>query len=146
MTYSGDPSDSYLDAVRDKIGDISNNASTEFLTDEEIEYELSQAGDSVLLAAYKCCRKIAARYAIQFDKEISKMGLSKSQIFDHFTKLSKIYETEYRASGFTIAVPTTIKRTLDAVTMPTRLEYSDESRADWPLGDDDLDSDETEWQ
>lgn len=59
-SYGGDPSESPRDAVRYKIGDT--DETDPMLSDEEVDYELSD-GTDVQTAAMACVRRLIARFA-----------------------------------------------------------------------------------
>jgi hypothetical protein len=67
-TYSGDPSSSPKDAVRFEIPDTEE--ASPLLQDEEIEYALTQEGESVLAAAAHCCEQLARKLSLQADTAI----------------------------------------------------------------------------
>jgi hypothetical protein len=62
VAYSGDPSDSPLDAVRFYLQDTSNDVSTELLSDAEINFLLAQYTNPMMAAAYGAL-SLAMRYA-----------------------------------------------------------------------------------
>jgi len=75
-TYTGDPAHCPIDAVRLELG---KEISLELLTDDEISYNLSNAKDSVLLAASFCAETIAGIYADRVDKSMGGSSVSLSQ-------------------------------------------------------------------
>ncbi len=75
-TYTGDPSNCPIDAVRLEIG---KEVSVQYLTDDEVSYNLSKAGDNVLLAAAYCAETIAGIFADKVDKSMGGSSVSMSQ-------------------------------------------------------------------
>ncbi len=84
-TYSGDPSASSREAVRYMIGDT--NYSDQLLSDQEIDYQLTQSG-SIAIAASDCCLAIAARFARCIDKSVGSLSRTFSQKHQHYLQLS----------------------------------------------------------
>ena len=74
-SYVG-PSTSDKDEVRYRIGDTNTN--DQQLSDEEIEFELTQTG-GVLAAAIECCRALQAKYSRMVDKSVDGLRMSYSQ-------------------------------------------------------------------
>jgi len=93
-TYSGDPTASDLDGVRFLVGDVDEDE--QLLSDEEIEYLLSQYSDSRMAAA-RAARAIAARFARQVDERVGDMALTLSQRVRHFTALADELESRVGA-------------------------------------------------
>jgi hypothetical protein len=62
-TYSGNPAASDKDAVRHLLGDT--NEDDQQLSDEEIEWEIDNAGGSVRTAASRAARSLGSRYSLQ---------------------------------------------------------------------------------
>lgn len=83
-TYSGDPGLSQKDEVRFLVGDTDPNE--QLVTDEEIEYALSQEG-SVRAAAVVVCESIQASLAKRVDKAAGAVRVSLSQKAEHYAKL-----------------------------------------------------------
>jgi len=67
-SYTGNPADSMKDAVRFLINDTDTN--DQLLSNEEIQWCISQAGDSVYQSAHDACYAIASHF--------SRMATSKS--------------------------------------------------------------------
>lgn len=74
-TYSGDPASSSKDAVRFWISD---RAAPWQLTDEEINYTLTQYPNA-LLAAAAIANELAMKWALYVDKSVGDLRLSYSQ-------------------------------------------------------------------
>lgn len=103
MSYDDD-SGLARDDVRDLVGDVSGDTDLEFLSDEEIDKELTRASDNVFLAASRCAGKIASRYAISTNFSIGGKSKSKGDIFLHFKQMEKDLKAQYteaRMGSFT---------------------------------------------
>lgn len=108
-TYSGDPTSSLLDAVRYTIGDTIET--DPLLQDEEVQYELTQAGSNVLQAAVRCCEAIAAKFARLADSTMGQTSINASQKYAQYTALAShlrrkaaIKATPYSGSTDTVAI------------------------------------------
>lgn len=89
-SYSGNPNNSSLDAVRFLIGDtISTDPQ---LQDEEINYELSEE-NNVYLAAIACAQALAAKFARLVDKAVDSFRISYSQRQAHYLALANSLTT-----------------------------------------------------
>lgn len=95
-SYSEDPSNSPLDAVRHLIGDTIQ--SDPLLSDEAIQYELTQSGGNVLRAAVKCCEAIASKFARLANSTIGKTSIQATAKFEQYTKKAK--ELRRRVVGY----------------------------------------------
>lgn len=102
-SYSGDPTASELDAVRDKIGDTDDSAWQ--LSDEEIQSEIDGSGGSVLMAASRCARKIAARYSRKVTKSIGRTSINYSDLAKQYFALATELEDEAKSGGSYVAAP-----------------------------------------
>ena len=76
MPYGGDPSASFVDAVRYLIGDT---GTTELVSDAEINYLRSTVGDNVLAVAAEAARNLSHKYAALVDQTVGKISVSYSQ-------------------------------------------------------------------
>lgn len=86
FTYSGDPSDSNRDAVRFLVRDT--NEATAQLSDEEIEWMLSENGNNVYLAAVQSVDYIANTYATQArSRTVGALSISYEARADEYRKL-----------------------------------------------------------
>lgn len=102
-SYSGDPSESALDAVRYKIQDIDlEDLDDWLLSDEEIEYELAQAGNSVLKAAANCAETIAGRFSKKVTKQTAGDRIDYSDLAKQYYALAEALREQ--ASKTKIAV------------------------------------------
>jgi hypothetical protein len=75
-TYTGDPAGRPIDAVRLELG---KTVSLKYLTDSEISYNLTRAGNNVLLAASYSAETIAGMCADKADKSMGGSSVSWSQ-------------------------------------------------------------------
>lgn len=91
MTYGGAPASSTLDAVRMLIGDTSNVAATEYLTDNEVNYFVNNNAN-VYLAAADACRALAAQFALKIDRSALGISDTVSNAADHFLALARRLE------------------------------------------------------
>ncbi len=84
-TYTGDPANVPVDAVRLELG---REASLSLVTDSEIEYNLARASGNALLAASYCAETIAGMYAGLADKSMGGSSVSLSQKAEGWRKKS----------------------------------------------------------
>jgi len=75
-TYTGDPANVPMDAVRFELG---KQSSLGLITDKEIQYNLGLAKGNALLAASFCAETIAGLYAGMVDKSMGGSSASMSQ-------------------------------------------------------------------
>ncbi len=88
FNYSGDPSNSNLDAVRFLIGDTTSPGD---LQDAEIIY-LVAAYATVGLAALAATRTLVSKFATTVDKSVGDLKISASQKFKHYLALIPVME------------------------------------------------------
>lgn len=74
--YTNNPSARPIDAVRLELG---KDLSLALLTDSEISYNLTRAGNNKILAAAFCAENIAGQYASLVDKSMGNSSVSLSQ-------------------------------------------------------------------
>lgn len=84
-SYSGDPSESDLNEVRFLVGDT--DSTDQLLTDEEIEWALTEESNTILVAA-KLARALAAKYSRKVDKSVGDLKISYSQLSKQFSSLA----------------------------------------------------------
>ena len=84
-TYGNDPENSERDAVRLLVGDTNTN--DQLVTDEEVQYALSQSRTVPGAAAFTC-RAIAAIFARDVDLDMSGASYSESQRVEHYRDLA----------------------------------------------------------
>ena len=86
MPYTHDPKNSTTDAVRLYIGDTDNE--NPLLSDYEIEFALTQAGNVTIDAAIVCCKLLSAQHAGKVDTTIESVSVKHSQLSEKYTKLA----------------------------------------------------------
>lgn len=84
-TYSGNPSNSTLDAVRFIIGDTDTN--DQLLSNEEINYYVAEHG-SVLRIASESARAIAAKFARYMSRSIGGLSADFSAKYRQYLELA----------------------------------------------------------
>ena len=90
-TYTGDPSDSDLDAVRFLVGDT--DSEQQLASNEEILYAISQNAIQQKAAAI-VCRAIAARFSTKASFSVGEMSKSCSDISKAFADRAKELEAD----------------------------------------------------
>lgn len=85
-TYTGDPADRPIDAVRLYLGDT---AAPFALTDEEITWFLATAEDDALAAALLGAGAMAARFSQLVDSTVGDIQKSYSQRYKHFAEVAE---------------------------------------------------------
>ena len=86
FTYSGDPLNSDLDAIRFEIGDTLDKQ--HLVEDAEILYALDKEG-TVLKAAARICEGLAARFASREDFRGATIQTSKATVSSKFMQMAK---------------------------------------------------------
>jgi hypothetical protein len=127
FTYS-DPSDSDLEAVRFRIADTDSDRP--LLTDEEIEYELAEAGDDVLLASLGCAEALIAKGSHKVTKKIGQMSINYSDLVGQYTALAASLQSKIGREDMTFSVPEAGK-VADALNYPDALDTSVTEDLDW---------------
>lgn len=84
-TYSGNPGDSDLDAVRFTLGDTGPDSFV--LTDPEIQY-LIDTHSSVAAAAAEGAQSLAASYGAKADKSVGDLSIRYSDRREYYLKLA----------------------------------------------------------
>lgn len=116
-TYSGDPSASDTDWVRDKCGDVDPDAF--LLQDEEITSEILDQGN-LYVAAANCCEKIVTRVG-------------------EYTQLAMLYQKRADSLRVTAkkrqfsSAAATVGQVRDVATYPSRFEHGEEAGVTWDL-------------
>ncbi len=77
FTYSGDPSASNKDQVRFLVADT--DATSPVLSDEEINWIISECSSSIPRAALAAAEEVLSRLARQVDKSVGDLRISASQ-------------------------------------------------------------------
>ncbi len=101
-TYTGDPADRPIDAVRLYLGDTLTPFA---LTDEEIEWFLAGADDEALTAALAGARAMAARFSRLVDASVGDVQKSYSQQYKHFAEVADHLATDVDAVTAGAAAP-----------------------------------------
>lgn len=100
-TYDGAPgtdtADKRRDAVRLAIGDTDTN--DQQVTDEEIAYALSEAGNNVYSAATQMCMALSAKFARLVDSSFGPVRNSYSQKSASYRALAATLESQRIARG-----------------------------------------------
>jgi hypothetical protein len=90
-TYTN-PSTSNRDAVRFLLGDT--NTADQRVTDEEIAFALTQAGNDIYAAAAICARALSGKYATLVDTTVETVSVKYSQMRDAFATLAVRLEAQ----------------------------------------------------
>lgn len=117
VTYSDDtvetfPNSSFIDIeiVGDESGLSANISNVRFLvgdvdsssyeiSNDNISFALTQAGDDIYLAAAICARAIAAKYATSVDTKFESVSSNYSQIKDNYNALANRLEAQSKKYG-----------------------------------------------
>lgn len=106
-TYNNAPGTSSAtgrrDAVRWLVGDT--DTSDQQVTDEEVTFALSEAGDNVYSAAALVARGIAGKYARLVDNSFETVDTSYSDRQKHYQQLATKLEQEARSRGGRLGTP-----------------------------------------
>lgn len=94
-TYTGDPANSNLDAVRFLVGDT--QSADEQLQDEEINFLLAQNSDNIYSAAIHGAEAIAAKYAREMNKRVGQLWIDAAEKFKHYNALATSLREQRRA-------------------------------------------------
>lgn len=108
-TYTGDPANVPVDAVRLELG---REASLTLITDSEIEYNLTRAGGNALLAASYCAETIAGTYAGMVDKSMGGSSVSLSQKSENWRKKAAALKAMATSPSITPRASSSAARTL----------------------------------
>ncbi len=128
-TYSGDPSESALDAVRYRLQDTDEDRP--LLEDEEIEYELTEADNDVLQAALSCAEALIARGSHMVTKKISgEMTINYSDLTSQYVQLVEILQIKIRKEDLSFILPS-IKKVKDSDNYPVIFEPADVTGSMW---------------
>lgn len=101
-TYSGDPSDSDVDAVRFLVGDT--DTTDQLLTNEEIQYLVDEQG-SAHTAAAAAANAIAAKFSRKADESKSVGDLSLSNSYSQRAKSYLDLSTSLQARALAASPP-----------------------------------------
>ena len=111
-SYSFDPSESDKDTVRFLIGDTCFEKQQ--LTDEEIEWILTEEANTYLAAA-RACRSISAMFARRADRTVGDLSIKYTTIRDQYDTLAKDLESRGATRGAAIYVGGISKADKEAV-------------------------------
>lgn len=119
-TYSGNPASSDVDNVRFRIGDT--NTSDQQLSDEEIEWLLTQYGTAIG-AALGACDALIAKYARLVDSRSADVSVSSSQRLAHYRDLKTTLQSQSASiagvapyvGGISIAAKESVEQDTDRV-------------------------------
>lgn len=98
-TYGNDPANSTTDQVRFLVGDT--DPSKAYLSDEEIEFLVSDAG-SATKAAPRAARAIAARCSRDVTYSTGEASKNLSDLVKHYRDLAKELEARLDLGGLTV--------------------------------------------
>lgn len=98
MSYTYDP---VLGANKDKVRYLVQDTDDKdwLITDEEINFALSQKGSNLYRAAALVCRTIAAQLGRQLTLVDPAMKLDANEQYEHYIELAKEYEKDGMRSG-----------------------------------------------
>lgn len=92
FTYTADPQNSPLDAVRLTVGDT--NAADPLLYDGEIAYFLGKSNQGIAAASYLACGAIIAKLSRLCDERVGDVSLSLSQKLKGYTELQATIQND----------------------------------------------------
>jgi hypothetical protein len=96
-TYSNDPTNVPIDGLRLRVGDT--DCQDAFLTDEECRFFLDAEPNSVVSAAARAARAIAAKVAKKIDYKFGSVSKTASQLYEHFTDLADRLDRDVDLDG-----------------------------------------------
>lgn len=111
-SYSGDPGSSNLDHVRFLLGDT--NSSDPQLSNEEINFLLSENSDNVYAAATMGARALVSKFSRMVDKEIGDLKYKYSDLVKHYISLIDQWKRKAALSNITITAGGVFKSTGEA--------------------------------
>lgn len=86
-----------INNVRFLIGDT--DSSDYAITNDNISFALTQAGDDVYIAGAICCRALAAKYATLVDTDFESVSSDYSQLQTNYTKMAQKLEAQSKKYG-----------------------------------------------
>jgi hypothetical protein len=86
-----------INNVRFLIGDT--DSSDYAITNDNVSFALTQAGDDVYLAAAICARALAGKYATYVDTKVESVSSSYSQLSENYYKLATRLEAQSKKYG-----------------------------------------------
>lgn len=136
FSYTADPINNTVDAVRLKIGDT--DLDDPQLQDEEISYYLSEASSNVTKAASLASRGLAAKYARLADEVVGEVEVKWSQRSKRYLDLAEQLENEL--SSLTKSTPLPFAGGISKSDIANR--RSDSDRVDEQFNHQNFDNDE----
>ena len=88
FTYTNNPSERTIDAVRLELGDTLEES--HLIEDEEIKYCLQQSNDNVLSAAARGAESIAARFSREETVRFSGSTVDKADVQKRYRELARL--------------------------------------------------------
>jgi hypothetical protein len=98
-TFSGDPSYSLLDHVRSLIGDI--DSTDQLVSDEIINFQLTQNANDVFLASEAVCLGLAAKFARKVDTSVESVRVAYSSLHKQYIEMARRYKQQAANSSST---------------------------------------------
>lgn len=100
--YSGDPSESELDACRFMIGDT--DPSEPLMQDEEIQYIIDNYGPNELQVYYQLFSRAATLFARDIKRSLGPQSEDPTARLKYYTEQATMYKAQASSSG--LSVPT----------------------------------------
>lgn len=97
FTYTGDPANNPIDAVRFRTGDT--DPDNPKLTDEEIQYLLDQHNGNVLMASIDSIERTIATMVEMVDYTIGPESVKNSQKLTNYRRLLSMLKSEATGNG-----------------------------------------------
>ena len=88
-TYDASSSPSNKDKVRFLSGDVSSGSTGGLISDEEINWVLSEESNNVYRSAALVCESVAGKYSAEPDVKIGDLSMSGSQVQTQFIDRAK---------------------------------------------------------
>lgn len=96
-SFSGNPASSNLDHVRVLIGDI--DTSDQLVSDEIINFQLTQNSNDVFLAAEAVCLGLAGKFARKVDTSVESVRVSYSNLYKQYIEMARRYKQQASSSS-----------------------------------------------
>lgn len=98
MPYTGNPSAVPTDALRLYLGDTSTT--NPMLSDEEVDYFLTQGNQVPVQGAYLACQALIARFAYKMTVTVGPTSVNYGQLVDQLKALSATLEAQGGKPGW----------------------------------------------
>jgi hypothetical protein len=138
-TYSGNPANSTLDAVRFLMGDT--DTTDQLLSNEELSWLITTEGTAYYAAA-EACRAVAAKFARQMSRSVGGLSADFAAKYRQYLELADRLETEARIfpvalyiSGYTRSDKEAVEENTDRESTFSRKGIHDNERV-YPADDD----------